>query len=250
MLFKRGMKPSFTVINQARMTSTRLPGKVLKTVFNKPLLQYQIERLKRSKHMHNLVIATTTNQTDLPIVELCEKLKVDCFRGSELDVLERYYLAHRQFPSTHVVRITSDCPLHDPLILDRCIEQYLLGKFDYLSNSEAYPNGMNVEIFSSQMLSEAYSKGQKPFEREHVTPYFYTHPELFSIGQVASDKVYPKYRLTVDTPEDFKLIEILLQRLIPVKPQFTLDDICQEFDKDPELEKINKDIRQKKFDEV
>ncbi|PIS10723.1 MAG: acylneuraminate cytidylyltransferase [Bdellovibrio sp. CG10_big_fil_rev_8_21_14_0_10_47_8] len=241
---------TFTVINQARMTSTRLPGKVLKPVLGKPLLEYQIERIRRSRHLHDLVIATTVNAEDQAIVALCERLNVHVFRGSEMDVLGRYYQAHLKYPSTHIIRVTSDCPLHDPQILDHCIEQYLDSGMNYMSNSEAYPNGMNVEIFSAEMLAEANNQGLKPYEREHVTPYFYTHPELFRLGQVRSEQVYPKYRLTVDTPEDFQLIQTLIERLWPVKPNFDLADICHEFDKDPSLNQINSHIEQKKYNET
>lgn len=243
------MAKKFVVINQARMTSSRLPGKVLKTVLGKSLLEYQIERIRRSKLIDELVIATTTNTEDQPIVELCEKLGVPCFRGSELDVLGRYYGASLQVPSEGIVRVTSDCPLIDPAGIDLTIEQFASSGCDYMSNSEAFPIGMNAEVFSSQMLTEAHHKGVLPYEREHVTPYFYTRPQQFQLGQVQVSNQFHKYRLTVDTPEDFQLVKILLERLMPTKPAFTLADICHEFEKDPGLQDINRNIRQKTYTE-
>lgn len=243
------MIADFVVISQARMTSTRLPGKVLRTVLGKSLLEYQIERVRRARRISKLVIATTTNSQDEPIVALCENLKVSCFRGSELDVLSRYHGASQGNPSRHVIRITSDCPLLDPAVLDLAIEQYLDSRADYVSNSEAYPNGMNVEIFRREMLDEAFHQAQLPYEREHVTPYFYTHPEKFVWRQVQAPRSYPKYRLTVDTPEDFELVKALIERLAPRQREFTLEDICHEMEIDPGLAEINQHVRQKKFNE-
>lgn len=239
----------FLVVSQARMTSTRLPGKVLLQVLGKSLLQYQIERVRSAKLPTRLVIATTKNKEDDPILELCERLKVDVVRGSEQDVLSRYWLASERFPTSHVVRITSDCPLIDPRVLDSSIHKYMDGSVDYLSNSEAYPNGMNVEIFSREMLREAFEKGQLPYEKEHVTPYFYTHPELFKLGQMTSARKYPRHRLTVDTPADFELIKTLIERLSLKNPDFNLDDICEEMERDPSLSEINAHIVQKKYNE-
>lgn len=234
------------------MTSTRLPGKVLKTVLGRPLLEIQIERLKRSKKIQNIIIATTINPEDAAIVELCKKLKVDFYRGSEMDVLDRYYQASLLKPTSHVIRVTSDCPLIDPAVLDLTIEQFEKSGADYFSNSEAYPIGMNAEIFSSLMLAEAHTKGLIPYEREHVTPYFYTHPELFKLGQavVSSARTYPKYRLTVDTPEDFALIKALLEGLMPTNKNFSIDDICDFLAAHPDLADINSHVRQKKFTET
>lgn len=239
----------FLVINQARMTSTRLPGKVLLPVLGKSLLQFQVERIRRSKKIRGLIIATTVNEADQPIVDFCKQNKVSYFRGSELDVLGRYWGASQTDPTSHCIRITSDCPLLDPHVLDLAIEQYLKTDVDYMSNSEAFPNGMNVEIFRTAMLKEAFEQGQLPYEREHVTPYFYTRPEKFKLAQVQIPEPYPKYRLTVDTPEDYLLIKTLLERLYPQKPEFTLDDICKEMKKSPELAEINSHIRQKSYNE-
>jgi len=243
-------QPKFAAIIQARMTSQRLPGKVLLEVMGKSLLRHQIERLRRAKYLDQIIVATTLNSTDAPIVKQCDELGVCVFRGSEKDVLDRYYRAHQAFPSEFILRITSDCPLIDPEIVDHCIKQYSTDDAAYLSNSLHYPNGMNVEIFNSSMLHEAHEKGVKPYEREHVTPYFYEPLGKFKIHHVRDSNSYPKYRLTVDTPEDFELIETLLQRLLPNKPNFNLRDICFEFAKDSQLAEINGHIHQKHFTDV
>ncbi|NLX01599.1 MAG: NTP transferase domain-containing protein, partial [Syntrophomonadaceae bacterium] len=163
------------IIDQARMTSTRLPGKVMKEVLGKPLLEYQIERLKRTNEADELVIATTTNNTDQPIVEICKRLGVAYYRGSEEDVLSRYYEAATKFGADVVVRVTSDCPLIDPTVVDKVIKHYKdnWDKYDYVSNTltRTYPRGMDTEVFSYKVLQEVYYNAQEQPEREHVTPY-------------------------------------------------------------------------------
>lgn len=239
----------FLVISQARMTSSRLPGKVLKEIFGKSLMEFHTERILRSKKISKLVIATTINKQDDPIVDFCNKMKIDNHRGSELDVLSRYWEVSQLYKSRYCIRVTSDCPLIDPKVIDLTINQFLGSGCDYFSNSECFPNGMNVEIFSSEMLNEAYCKGLKPYEREHVTPYFYTNPEKFKLGQVKLKKPYPKYRLTVDTLEDFALIKEIIERIWVNNKEFDLDNICALLKKQPELLNINQHIIQKKFNE-
>jgi len=152
-----------TAIIQARMTSTRLPGKVLKKVLNKSLLEYQLERVARSELIDEIIVATTLNESDDPIVGLCKQLGVSIFRGSEGDVLSRYYEAARQYNSDVVVRLTSDCPLIDPKIIDRVIQMYLTKKFDYVSNTQlkTFPRGMDTEVFSFEILQTAYCNAGK-----------------------------------------------------------------------------------------
>ncbi|NEO63206.1 MAG: NTP transferase domain-containing protein, partial [Moorea sp. SIO4G2] len=159
------------IIVQARMTSTRLPGKVLKQVLGKPLLDYQIERLRRVKLADEIVIATTINQTDEPIVELCNSISIPYFRGSEEDVLARYYGAAVEHQADVVVRVTSDCPLIDPQVIDQVIQFYLdhQGEYDYVSNSlqRTYPRGMDTEVFSFAALDEAFHEASAQPDREH-----------------------------------------------------------------------------------
>ena len=239
------------VINQARMTSSRLPGKILKKLHDgKTLLHLQIERLKKSKKIDDIIIATTCNREDDVVEELAKSMNVKFFRGSEANVLARYYFASKANPSQYVIRVTSDCPFIDPEILDRSIEKYIESGADYGSNSEFYPNGMNVEIFRSKMLDDAHHNASKAYEREHVTPYFYTHPEKYTAYSITSEVEYPRYRLTVDTPEDFSLIrEVYKNVSLITGNDFSLNDICSFLKAHPELVKINQNIVQKKYDD-
>jgi len=237
------------IISQARMTSTRLPGKVMLEVLGKPLLEYHVERLKRVSLADELVVATTTNDTDQPIVDLCEKLGVKFFRGSEEDVLSRYYYAACEYNADAVVRVTSDCPIIDPEIVGRVIEVFLQSypKYNYVSNGlkRTYPRGMDVEVFSFSTLKEAYYEALEPQEREHVTPYIYRRPERYSLLNVAHEIDQSNYRLTVDTLEDFSLIKLILENLYLSDKYFNLQDCLNLLENNPDWIKINNFIKQK-----
>jgi spore coat polysaccharide biosynthesis protein SpsF len=242
------------LIIQARMNSSRLPGKVLKSVLGKPLLQYQIERLTRTVQTDGIIIATTISAVDDAIVELCDRLKIPTYRGSESDVLNRYAEAAQQFDSEVIIRITSDCPLIDPELVDRVIRFYQDHDFDYVvTNEQIYPRGMDIEIFSSEMLHSANLNAQKPHEREHVTPYFYQNPNQFSIGtytETIPEAIQAENcRLTVDTIEDFQLIQTLIEFLYPLIPNFDLNDITQALTEHPEWKQINQFVIQKSLQE-
>lgn len=235
---------------QARMGSTRLPGKVLKHVLGKPLLFYLVERLQRVSEADGLTILTTTLPEDDLIVDFCQKQHVKCFRGSSEDVLDRYYQAALLQRPDAVVRITADCPLADPGIVNQLIKMYReeFPRWDYLSNGfggQTYPRGFDTEIFSFEGLEKAFINGLKPYEREHVTPYFYLHPEIFSMQGIASPIDYSQYRLTVDTPEDFTLIELILEKLYPSSPFFTLRDVIELLERNPSWKQINALVKQK-----
>lgn len=240
-------------IIQARMTSTRLPGKVLLKVRGKSLLEYELERIRRSKLIHQTVIATTTNSTDDPIVELAFSLGIPYYRGSEEDVLSRYYEAAKAYQAEVVVRLTSDCPLIDPVIIDQTLQTYLdhANQFDYISNTltRSFPRGMDTEVFSFQSLEIAYFEATQAYEREHVTPYLYLHPDRFRLGKVVHNGDLSKHRWTVDTPEDFELIRRIIQKLYPENPNFTMQDILHLLDDNPEWIEINRHIEQKKLGE-
>lgn len=242
---------STVIIVQARMTSTRLPGKVLKTVLGKPLLDYQLERLRRVKLASRIVIATTTNDTDQPIVEWCERQGIDCFRGSEQDVLARYHGAAALYHADTIVRITSDCPLIDPAVIDRIIQHYLdhRSSCDYASNclERSYPRGMDVEVFSRRALDEAFAEAAESAEREHVTPFIYRHPERYRLANIAYRENQGRHRWTVDTPEDFELVEKILGALYPAKPSFTLEDVLDLLQRHPDWADINAHVEQKKL---
>ncbi|AEG59494.1 cytidylyltransferase domain-containing protein [Desulforamulus ruminis] len=239
------------IIVQARMTSTRLPGKVLKEVFGKPLLEYQIERLKRVLLADEIIIATTINETDQPIVDFCNSVRIPCFRGSEGDVLSRYYNAAKSYKADIIVRVTSDCPLIDPMIIDKVIQFYIQNeeKYDYVSNTleRTYPRGMDTEIFSYKALEEAFVNAKELPEREHVTAFIYRRPEQYRLGSVKQTTDQSQHRWTVDTPEDFRLIKKLLSSLYPLNHEFSMLDCLELLRKHPEWEKINKHIEQKAY---
>lgn len=232
------------------MTSTRLPGKILYEVLGKPLLEYQIERLGQVRQADELLIATTTNDSDQPIIELCERLGVAYYRGSEEDVLARYYYASQESMADNIVRITSDCPLIDPRVMDEVISIYLnnYNKYDYVSNTleRTYPRGLDTEIFSWAALEKAHKEASERAEREHVTLHMYRHPERFRLANYSSDKDYSKHRWTVDTPEDFELIKLILQELYALNSRFTWMDVIGLLDEHPEWVEINAAVEQKK----
>ncbi len=239
------------IINQARMTSTRLPGKVMKEVLGKPLLEYQIERLKRANEADELVIATTINDTDQPIVELCKRLEVAYYRGSEEDVLSRYYEAATEFGADIVVRVTSDCPLIDPTVVDKVIKHYKdnRDKYDYVSNTltRTYPRGLDTEVFSYKVLQEAFFYAKEQPEREHVTPYICWHPERFRLGNVFRHENQSQHRWTVDQREDFLLIENIIKALYPNNPQFDMTDVLILLRENSEWVKLNAGVEQKEI---
>lgn len=237
------------IINQARMTSTRLPGKVLKEVLGRTLLEYQIERLRQVRLANELVIATTTNDTDQPIVELCERLGIAYYRGSEENVLSRYYEAASHFRADVVVRVTSDCPLIDPGVMDEIIGLYINNqdKYDYVSNTleRTYPRGLDTEVFSMAALEKAYKEAGEQPDREHVTLFMYRRPEQFRLANSSGAVDYSHHRWTVDTPEDFALIKLILQELYPVNNRFTWLDVLNLLNQHPEWIKINAAVEQK-----
>jgi len=237
------------IIVQARMTSTRLPGKVLKVIAGRPMLSYQIERLRRVQHADQLVIATTINDADEAIVALCVSEGIAYTRGSEHDVLSRYDDAAAQFRATTVVRITSDCPLLDPEIVDSAITTYYepTGCYDYVSNmiEPTYPCGMSVEVMSARALHEANAEAKDQQEREHVTPFIYWRPDRFRLKSLTIQPNLSHHRWTVDTPEDFLLVSHIIETLYPIRPKFTMSDVLELLAKHPDWESINRHVMQR-----
>lgn len=232
-------------IVQARMGSERLYGKVLKTVLDKPLLQWELERVKNSRALSHLILATTTLPEDNSIARLAGTLEIPVFKGSVDNVFSRYLEAASLYNPDLVVRITGDCPLIDPEILDRVIHEALKTGADYTSNTLklTYPRGMDVEVFKMSCFKEIAKESLDPWEKEHVTPFFYRHPERFNLHNVPLDPPRADLRLTVDTREDFELIEKIL-KAFGGKP-FSLRDIIALIDKHPEWKEINAHVRQK-----
>lgn len=234
-------------IVQARMTSTRLPGKVLREVLGRPLLGYQLERMRRARSLDRIVIATTTNATDDPVAAFCRREGCDVVRGPEHDVLERYAQAERAFPADTVVRLTSDCPLIDPDLVDLAVRRFGEQPCDYLSNmlQPTWPYGMAVEVMTAVALRAAAAEAQDAREREHVTPFLYWRPQRFRLESLTMAPDLSRHRWTVDTPEDFELVRRILEALYPANPRFGLADVLALLEAHPEWEKINAHVEQK-----
>jgi spore coat polysaccharide biosynthesis protein SpsF len=241
------------LIAQARMNSTRLPGKVLKAVLDKPLLTYFVERLRQASQIQQIIIATTINTADEPIVALCRKLSVPFMRGAEADVLSRYYDAAVLAEADIIVRVTADCPLVDPALIDETVSYFKenIHRFDYVSNSltATYPRGMDVEVCAFAALREAFLEATEAVDREHVTPFLYTQPTRYRIGEIHAPVNLSQHRWTVDTAEDFDLIRRLIETLYPLKPEFNLADILDTLSKHPDWPLINAHITQKSLGE-
>lgn len=230
------------------MGSTRLPGKTLRAVLGRPLLSYLLERLQRSKRVNVIVVATTTKSQDDPVAALAKMHGAAVFRGSEEDVLERYNQASQAVAADLVLRVTADCPLLDPRIVDQVIDYFLSNQYDYVSNTlqKTYPRGMDVEMFTQKCLQEVAEIAKLPAEKEHVTLYMYSHPEKYRLGNVAYIKDVSFYRFTVDTEEDFTLVSKILEALYPSSPSFTFEDVLAIMKKHPDWASINANVKQKK----
>ena len=207
------MKSKVTAIIQARMTSTRLPGKVLMEVMGRPLLSYLIERVRFSKMIDKIIIATTVNKEDDPIVELCQKEDIIFYRGSEDDVLDRYYQAAKKYNATHIMRLTADCPLIAPDICDSIADAYFENGVDYIRTGETFAEGLDCEIVGFKALSKAWLEAKLKAEREHVTLYIRNHPELFKTMVKENETDDSRYRITVDEEEDFLVVRTILENL-------------------------------------
>lgn len=211
------MREKNLCIIQVRYGSTRLPGKVLKKVKGLTLLEYEIRRVGRAKKIDKVVIATTINKADDEIEALSKKMGVDCFRGSEADVLDRYYRCSSQYPEyKNIIRITGDCPLIDPEIIDQVVDLFEKNDFDYASNVDpaTFPDGLDVEVFKKSALEKAAQMAKLLSEREHVTQSIRKNPENKK-GNYRSEKDYSNYRLTVDEPKDFEVIEFIITKSRP-----------------------------------
>lgn len=236
---------NIVAIIQARMGSTRLPGKVMKAIAGRPMLDIQLERVKRCNLISSIVVATTANNTDDIIAEYCSAHNITCYRGDESNVLKRYFEASQEQKADIVVRLTSDCPLIDPIIIDQVVRFYLEHQYEFVSNvhPRTFPRGMDVEVFSAASLAAAYKNAITPYDLEHVTPYIL---KISTIGNVTRSTDLSRIRLTVDTPEDFEVFRQIFIALYPHNPMFTLDDIMTFMDANPSIAAINAHIEQKK----
>jgi spore coat polysaccharide biosynthesis protein SpsF len=234
---------------EARMTSSRLPGKVLMQAAGKPMLQHMIERLQRVPSLDGVVVATTVNATDDPTCELAEGLGVGYHRGSEADVLQRVLDAARAHDVDVIVETTGDCPLIDPVLVEACVQGYLAAGVDYVSNilERTYPIGMDTQVFATDVLADVASRTSDPDDHEHVSLYIYRHPEIYTLKNMPGppELSRPTLGLTLDTPEDYELLRAVFEALYPSNPAFSLGDVLKLLDTDPRLAEINAHIRRK-----
>ncbi len=225
------------------MGSTRLPGKVLTEIAGRPMLWHVVQRAKRAQRLDHAIVATSEKPEDDTVAAFCTESDIACFRGSEGDVLDRYYQAARKFiDATTIVRITADCPLVDPQVIDKVVETYQDGPYDYVTNvlPRTYPDGLDVEVFSLAALERAWSETGGPYPREHVTFYLREHPDLFRIGNVMHQVDLSAMRWTVDYPQDMHFVRTVYDHMID--GSFGLTDVLELLEAHPELIKINSDI--------
>lgn len=240
-------------IVQARMGSTRLSGKVMKDLEGKTVLKHVIERVKQSKLIDEIIIATTTHERDAVIESEALRCGVKAFSGSEDDVLSRYYYAAKENNLDVVVRITSDCPLIDPKVLDEVIQCYVNYDYDIVSNAgsdlskRTYPRGLDTEVFSFKVLEKSFANAKETYQREHVTPYIYEKSSR--IYYYKNDIDYSRHRWTLDTDEDYKFISEIYKHLYHGEHDFYLSDIVKLLETKQELFDINAHIEQKKFND-
>jgi len=233
-----------TAIIQARSGASRLPGKVLLEVMGKTILEYVIERVGKAECVEDIVVATSCNKKDSKIEDLADRLRIKVYRGSEEDVLDRFYQAAGIFKIGHIIRITADCPLIDPDIIDKAVRLYFKSNADYCSNTleETFPDGEDVEVFSRDALNRAWEEASLMSEREHVTPYIKKHPEKFKLASFKNKKNLSGKRWTLDEARDFKFIKAVLEMLYPTSPDFHLADILDIVRRNPYLESMNSGI--------
>lgn len=242
--------PKIVVIIQARISSTRLHGKILMQLGDKSVLAHAVDRVRQCTKVDYVIVATTTLPADDATVEECKKIGVKYSRGSSDNVLERYYLAAKENSADIVVRITSDCPFIDPVLLGDMLCKFNNQNIDYLSNtiSRSYPRGFDAEIFTFAVLEKTYHEAKEVYEQEHVTPYIYLHPERFNISDYGDNVDNSDLRVTLDTVEDWEVIQKVYKGLSN-KTDFSYIDVVRYLRHNPDIVKINATIEQKKLGE-
>lgn len=231
--------PNIVAIVQARMSSTRLPGKVLKPLGSKIVLARVIHQLSGSQRINQIVLATSIDGSDDALIGWARRAQLPYMRGSLHDVLDRYYRTATHYKADIVVRITADCPLIDPTVVDSVVERFLEGDCDYAANINppTFPDGLDSEVMSFEALERAWVDAKLPADREHVTLYIRNNPERFKIANVAYHDDISKLRLTLDTPEDYEFLNRLIQKLEMQRvsesnPRFLLGEILDTLNKD------------------
>lgn len=252
---------NIVAIIQARMGSTRLPGKVLRPLMGKPMLWHIVNRLRYVRGLHDVVVATPDAPADRVIVQFCKDNNIACFAGSENDVLDRYYQADLIHKGDPLLRITGDCPLVDPELVTRLIKFYLSGQYDHVGvaagavaiylETGRFPSGLDAECFSFSALEKAWREAKTKSDREHVTPYIWRNKDIFRCASLMAKANYADLRWSVDTEADFKLISIIYQALYREGGIFLMKDILDYLAQHPELSEINREfIGREKYEEV
>ncbi len=232
-------------IVQARCGAARFPNKVFALIDNKPLLWHVVERLKFANTVDDIIVATTTNPRDDAIEKWCRDNKVKCFRGSENDVLNRYYSAAKKFPSDYVVRITADDPFKEPTVIDAVVGVLVDEKLDYATNNfpPSYPEGLDCEAFTQNVLEIMEKNATEETEREHVTQFIFHHPDEFRIKNISSPVMLKQHRWTIDTEADYQFVlAIYAARKKKDKPLF-MDEILEILQENPSLQEINSSVK-------
>ncbi|MEX1028732.1 MAG: glycosyltransferase family protein [Paenibacillaceae bacterium] len=240
------------VIIQARMGSTRLPGKVMLKLMDKPMLEHVVDRSRAIPSIHEVMIATTSNPEDDAIAEFAGQHRIRCTRGSDTNVLSRYYEAAKASGADVIARVTSDCPLLDPDVSNAVIQAFLdYPETDYCSNTidRSFPQGLDIEVFTFAALEKAYLEAQADYELEHVTPYLYRHPDIFQLHQYVGEIDYSSYRWTVDTQEDYQLITAIYESVYDPSKLFSWREGITFMEQHPDMKKLNAHIVQKKLGE-
>lgn len=234
---------------EARMTSSRLPKKVLMPLAGIPALELLITRLKKSRYLDAVVIATTSNVADEPLITLANQLGVQVFRGSEQDVLGRVLGASQSVEADIIVEITGDCPFVDPKLVDQGISEFFYGEYDYAANiiPVSFPIGFDVQVFPVSVLAKVSELTAAPLDRVHVSYYIYSHPELFKLRSWSAPQEleWPELRLTLDERADYELLNTIAERFLPGNPFFSADEVISLLRREPALLKINAHVRQK-----
>ena len=224
------------------MRSTRLPKKVLLPLGGKTILENVVDRVRQAKTISQIIVVTSNEPDDDAIAKFCEEKEIQYFRGSHEDVLDRFYQAAKQFKAEHICRVTADCPLIDPAVIDEAVKQYIDNGYDYVSNSHpvaTYPDGFDTWVFSFAALEKSWQEAKLPSEREHVTSYIWNHPEKFNIFNVKNNVDLSAYRLTIDEKKDYQALKIIVDQV----KELTMENIVKFLDEHEEVRKINAPIQ-------
>jgi len=238
-------------IIQARMGSNRFPGKVLKLILGRPMLWHIVERVRAVPSIAEVVVAVPDDPANEILRRFCADNQITLFAGSETDVLDRYYRAAQQFKADPVIRITADCPLADPKLIERLIQRYASGSYDHIGiaagagaqllDKRRFPDGLDAECFGFSALNRAWHEATDPRDREHVTRYMWNNKEIFHCGMLTANVVYPKLRLTVDHPEDFELVTKIYEAVYNEGRPFELSDVMNFLKNNPGLVDLNRE---------